>query len=199
MGPIEEIDMVISAGKEVFLLSLALMMLITISFFPHPCVRYVPTVLLDGLLLPAGVEGLTPRLRPRVLSGEADALGPLREHAGQDLEAGHLFLQRQKVLHPHHHEPEQTAAHRERRHGPLLLTVSPFDPFEPFDPSGPFATRTLFFLPFGEKERTLFSHCVNISRSFSEKNVCTHTSNLSPVPLCVARSFRTLFPPNAWV
>ena len=73
--------------------------------------------LLDGLLLPADVD------RPAV--GLLREEQPRAEHrdAAQDLEAGHVHLQREEVLPAHDHHAEQVHEAISQREGALLTKV----------------------------------------------------------------------------
>ena len=74
--------------------------------------------LFNGLLLPAVVAGSASALqRP-----QRDAKSQ-HQNVGRHLEAGHVLLQRQKVVRSHHHSTQQTAAHQTRRKHPLLRQV----------------------------------------------------------------------------
>ena len=74
--------------------------------------------LLDGLLLPAAVAGPSSALQRS--QGDVE---PQHKNVGGHLETGHVLLQREKILRPHHHSAQQTAAHQTRRQHPLLRQV----------------------------------------------------------------------------
>jgi hypothetical protein len=82
--------------------------------------RLVDLDVFDGLLLPA-VLG-----RPQVglPGGHQRHPRPQHLHAGQDLEAGHLFLQRKAVVFAHDHHPEQVRQVVSGREGALFVKVS---------------------------------------------------------------------------
>ena len=77
--------------------------------------------LFNGLLLSAVVAGPASEIQRSQRNAESE-----HQDVGGHLEAGHLLLQRQKVLRAHHHPAQQTAAHQARRQHPLLRQVSYF-------------------------------------------------------------------------
>ena len=75
--------------------------------------------LLDGLLLPS-VVGRSPACLP----GQQRHAGTQHFNARKNLEAGHVFLQRQTVVSAHHHNAQQVRQTVSRRRSALLITVS---------------------------------------------------------------------------
>lgn len=73
----------------------------------------------NGLLLQTDVGGSAARLH--VDHGHP---GTQYHHAGEDMEARHLLLQRETVLPPHHYYTKQVRAALPRRQSSLLVEVS---------------------------------------------------------------------------
>lgn len=73
----------------------------------------------NGLLLQTDVGGSAARLQV-----DHGHLGTQHHHAGKDMEARHLLLQRKTVLPAHHYNTEQVRATLQGREGSLLVKVS---------------------------------------------------------------------------
>ena len=73
-----------------------------------------------GLLLPTDVAGRS-AAAPAHKFGRT---GPQHLHVKADMEAGHLFLQRQTFVSSHHHHTQQAGPTVPGRQDPLLFTVT---------------------------------------------------------------------------